>query len=72
VILSDAMTFPTLSDVHWEDCCVKIAEKDYNTLRDTLSNVTPDKEEKMKKKCLEYYELTSGENYVKNIREYYG
>ena len=40
VILSDAMMLPTLSGVNWEDCCVKIAEKDYNTLRDTLSNIT--------------------------------
>jgi hypothetical protein len=71
VILSDAMTFPTLSDVHWEDCCLKIAEKDYNTLRDTLSNITLDKEEEMRKKCLEYYKFASGDNYVRNIREFY-
>mgnify|MGYP003627306994 CR=1 FL=1 len=71
VILSDAMMLPTLSGVNWEDCCVKIPEKDYNTLRDTLSNITPDREEEMRKKCLEYYKLTSGDNYVRSIREYY-
>ena len=71
VILSDAMTFPTLSGVNWEDCCVKIAEKDYSTLRNVLSNISAEEESRMKEKCREAYQLTSGANYARNIREYY-
>ena len=71
IVLSDGMMFPTIKCVNWEECCVKIAEKDYNTLRDVLSNISVVEECAMREKCLEAYKLTSGHNYIRNIREYY-
>jgi hypothetical protein len=71
VILSDGMMFPTIKGINWEECCIKIAEKDYNTLRDVLSNISSEEENTMREKCLEAYHLSSGDNYVRNIREYY-
>ena len=71
VVLSDNMMFPTIKGINWEECCITIQEKDYNTLRDVLSGVTPEEEKKMRERCLEAYELTSGDNYVRSIREHY-
>ena len=71
VVLSDNMVFPTIKGVNWEECCIKIAEKDYNTLRDVLSNISAEEENTMREKCLEAYKLSSGDNYVRNIRDYY-
>ena len=50
VILSDNMLFPTVKGINWDDCCIKIPEKDYNTLRDVLSAVSPEEEKKMREK----------------------
>ena len=71
IILSDGMMFPTIKDINWTDCCIKIAEKDYNTLRDVLSNISAEEEDAMREKGLEAYQLSSGDNYVRNIREYF-
>ena len=71
IILSDGMMFPTIKGVNWEECCIKITEKDYNTLRDVLSNISAEEEDVMREKGLEAYQLSSGDNYVRNIREYY-
>lgn len=71
IIFSDGMMFPTIKDINWEECCIKIPEKDYNTLRDVLSNISAEEENVMREKCLEAYHLSSGDNYVRNIRDYY-
>ena len=66
------MMFPNIKGINWDECCLKIKEKDYHSLRDILSKVTKKQESYMRKKGIEYYKMSSGENYAKNIEEYYG
>jgi len=71
VILADTMMFPTIKGLNWEDCTIKIPEKNYNQLRQILSSITPQQEETMRQKGLEAYKLCTGKNFIRNIREYY-
>jgi len=71
IVLSDSMMFPNIKGINWDECCLKIKEKDYHSLRDILSKVTKKQESYMRKKGIEYYKMSSGENYAKNIEEYY-
>lgn len=72
VILADTMMFPAIKEINWDDCTVKIPEKNYNNLRDTLSKITPKQENRMRRKGLKAYELCTGKNFIRNIREYHG
>ena len=71
VILADTMMFPAIKEINWADCILKIPEKNYNNLRDTLSQITPEQENTMRQKGLQAYELCTGKNFVKNIRDYF-
>ena len=71
VILADTMMFPTIRGVNWDECTVKIPEKDYYQLRQILARITPQQEETMRQKGLEAYKLCTGKNFIRNIREYY-
>jgi hypothetical protein len=71
VILADTMMLPKIKQINWNDCTVKIPEKDYYQLRHILSAITPEQEEIMRQKGLEAYKLCTGKNFIKNIREYY-
>tara|TARA_Y100001973_G_C5155126_1_gene310284 strand:- start:657 stop:1322 length:666 start_codon:yes stop_codon:yes gene_type:complete len=72
IILADTMMLPTIKEINWDDCTIKIPEKNYNNLRDILSRITQKKEKEMRKKGLEAYKLCTGKNFIRNIREYYG
>tara|TARA_Y100000310_G_scaffold65994_1_gene61419 strand:+ start:45 stop:1019 length:975 start_codon:yes stop_codon:yes gene_type:complete len=71
VILADTMMLPKIKKVNWDDCTIKIPEKNYNNLRDTLSKITPKQENTMRQKGLEAYKLCTGKNFIKNIRDYF-
>jgi hypothetical protein len=71
VILADTMMLPSIRGVYWDDCTIKIAEKDYNQLRPILREITPEQEETMRGKGLQAYKLCTGKNVTRNIREYY-
>lgn len=71
VILADNMMLPKIKGVKWEDCSLKIEEKNYNNLRKILSSISESQEDELRRKGLEAYEKCSGENLVQNIREYY-
>ena len=71
VLLADNMMLPDFKGINWDDCIIKVAEKDYNKLRKTLSSISERQERELRQKGLEAYKKCSGENFVKNIREYY-
>ena len=71
IILADTMMLPSIQDINWTECTIKLAEKDYNQLRKTLGQITPEEGEIMRKKGLEAYNLCTGKNFIRNIREYY-
>lgn len=71
VILADNMMFPEINGTNWDDCIIKVPEKDYNKLRKTLSSISESQEHELRQKGLEAYKKCSGENFVQNIREYY-
>jgi hypothetical protein len=71
VLLADNMMLPKFKGINWDDCTLKIEEKDYNNLRKTLNAITPEEENHLRTKGLEAYKKCSGENFVQNIREHY-
>lgn len=71
VLLADNMMLPEFKGINWEDCIIKVAEKDYNKLRKILSSISESEEHELRRKGLEAYKNCSGENFVQNIREYY-
>ena len=71
VLLADNMMLPDFKGVNWENCIIKVPEKDYNNLRKTLSSISESQEHELRQKGLEAYKKCSGENFVQNIRDYY-
>ena len=71
VLLADNMMLPKFKGVNWDNCIIKVSEKDYNNLRKILNAITPEEENHLRTKGLEAYKKCSGENFVQNIREYY-
>ena len=71
VLLADNMMLPEFKGINWDNCIIKVPEKDYNKLRKILNAITPEEENHLRTKGLEAYKKCSGENFVQNIREYY-
>ena len=71
IVLADNMMFPKIRGINWKDCTIKVAEKNYNNLRNILKSITPNQEHKLRQKGLEAYKLCTGNNFIQNIREYY-
>ena len=71
IILADTMMLPTIKEINWDDCTIKISEKNYNNLREILSKITPEKEKQIREKGLQAYKLCTGNNFIRNIRQYY-
>jgi len=71
VILADTMMLPKINGINWNDCIVRIPEKHYGNLRQTLSDIPLEQEEVMRLKGLEAHKLCTGKNFIKNIRDYF-
>lgn len=69
VLISDAMVLP--DGVNWDECIVRIAERDVSSINTVIASIPPEKEQKMRENCLRAYTLFSGENIVSNIRLHY-
>ncbi len=69
VIIADDMQLPTNFD--WNLCTLQIPEKNINQLEQFLSKISQERENAMRKQCLEAYALFSGNNFVKIVRNYY-
>ena len=61
VLLSDKMTLPIHDD--WDNCIVKIKEKDIVKIQEILSKIDLETEKKMRAKCLDMYDY-----FKKNFR----
>jgi|TARA_R110002110_G_scaffold157262_1_gene353142 hypothetical protein len=71
LIFSDSMMLPSFKGISWEDCSLKIAEKDYNNLTSILKDVSPKKEQELRLNGLRAAKRCTGEAFVDNIRSYY-
>jgi len=55
VILADTLILPEIKNINWEDYFILCKEKDINFLYDYLSNVTPERLEKLSNNCIDLY-----------------
>lgn len=69
VFISDAARLPR--GFNWNSCIIRVPEKDIEKIPTILASISIDQELAMRRKCLEAYNLYSGENLVRVIREYY-
>ena len=70
VVFADDLALP--AEVNWDDCIIRIPEKDLYLLNNILQAITPERETQLRENCCKVYELFSGENFVRTIRLYYG
>lgn len=71
VILADTFELPTLKDVDWNECILRIPENKYHRMRDIIESISTSREREMRQNCLKAYKLLSGKNFVQCIRDYY-
>ena len=71
IFLSDNWSLPKINSLDWNDCCIKIKESEYSTLRDVLKSITPDRENLLRENCFKAFNDVSKNNFVKCIRNYY-
>jgi hypothetical protein len=69
VVISDDLLLPTT--FNWDECIVRIAEKDVYKIHQTLAKISWRKEYQMRKNCMKAYELFSGDNLISVIRDFY-
>lgn len=70
VLIADAMTLP--KGVNWDECIIKIPEKELHTINDALSSISHEQEQAMRDSCLQAYRLLcEGDNFVSTIRNHY-
>lgn len=72
VLISDEAWLPSLPvGMSWDDCIIRVAEKDIDKIPSIIDSIKIDDEERMREYGLKVYELFSGDNLVRVIREYY-
>ncbi len=69
VLLADDMTLS--EGINWDECIVRIPEKDVLKINMIIPSIPQEKEQKMRENCLKAYTLFSGKNLVSCIRRYY-
>lgn len=69
VLISDAMKLP--ENFNWDNCIVRIKEKDTSNVENILLDINKDDEDEMRSKCLEAFEMFSNKNFVSYIRHIY-
>lgn len=69
VLFADAMQLPAGFD--WDRCVIRIAESDVASSVVQIEQISSQQEAAMRAACLEAYEVFSGENLVRCIRETY-
>jgi hypothetical protein len=68
VLISDALKLPDCFD--WNSCIVRIAERDTRLIPKVLSQISPAREQQMRRSCLQASRQYSGENFVSCIRRH--
>lgn len=70
VLIADGLALP--QEVNWDECIIKIPEKEVHTINEVLGAISLEQEQVMRKNCLRAYRLLcEGENFVNTIRNYY-
>jgi len=69
VLLSDVMRLP--DGVRWENCIVRMKEREVERIPDILKRISPAQESAMRENCIKAYRLFSGTNLVRAIRYFY-
>ena len=68
VLISDALQLPDSFD--WNSCIVRIAERDTSSIQKILEQIPLDREQQMRRRCLQACLEFSGENFVSCIRNH--
>ncbi len=72
VLVADAMALPKIEGINWDDCIVRVPEKDTSSVDRIIRAIPPEKEAVMRESCLRAYALScGGENFVQVIRDYF-
>jgi hypothetical protein len=66
VLLSDHMLLPEYA---WENCILRVLEKDLELLPDILNGITRERELEMRENCLRAFKEFSGDNIASPIRK---
>ena len=69
LLISDTARLPEGFD--WNRCCIRVAEKDIETIPDIIKTISPDQELKMREACFDAYKMFSGENFISPITRFY-
>ena len=69
VLISDALQLPETFD--WNSCIVRIAERDTQSIPEILQQISLDREQQMRRRCLQASREHSGENFVSCIRNHF-
>jgi hypothetical protein len=67
VLLSDQLLLP---EYDWQNCILRVLEKDLELLPDILGNITREREVEMRENCLNAFKDFSGDNISSPIRKY--
>jgi Exostosin family len=72
VLIADDMTLPKVKGINWDDCIIRIAEKDVSSIDKTIRAISLEKEEQMRQACLRAFTLScAGKNFIQTIRTYF-
>ncbi len=72
VLLADAMALPTIEGINWNDCIIRVPERNVSSVDRIIRAISPEKEASMRENCLRAFAVScSGENFVQAIRDYY-
>ncbi len=72
VLLADRIALPEIEGINWDDCIVRVPEKDTSSVDSIIRAIPPEKEECLRENCLRAFSLScAGENFVQTIRDYF-
>ncbi len=69
VVIADDLWLP--EGINWDECIVRIAEKDVHTINEVIQSIPYEQELIMRENCLKAAEFFAGNNFVSNVRSYY-
>ncbi|MDR3646407.1 MAG: exostosin family protein [Candidatus Babeliales bacterium] len=69
VLLADEYILPPGFD--WNKCLIRVDEHKANNIPEILGQISIEQEKEMQKNCLKAFDLSSGSNIIKVIKDYY-
>ncbi|MGB8367490.1 MAG: exostosin family protein [Candidatus Babeliales bacterium] len=72
VLLADAMALPKIEGINWDDCIIRILEKNISSVDHIIRAISSEKEIAMRENCLRAFALScASDNFVQTIRDYF-